>query len=58
MLQNPAFAVADLNFDGAVDATDLVQFIEAYIEEAPPADLDMNNAVDLDDLDTFLNAVG
>ncbi len=57
VLQQEVFAVADLNMDGVVDANDLVQFIEAYIEEAPSADLNMNNSVDLDDLDTFLNAM-
>ncbi len=58
VLQEDVFAAADLNMDGVVDANDLVAFMDAWVDEAPPADLDMNGSVDFDDLDTFVNALG
>lgn len=52
----PAVCIADMDFNGGIDGTDLAIFFNAFEAGNPAADLDRNGGIDGTDLATFFNA--
>lgn len=54
--QVATFSIADTNYDGVIDTTDLVQYTESWIESEPVADLSGDGTVTETDWDAYVEA--
>lgn len=51
-----AFSIADTNYDGVVDTSDLMQYTESWVDNEPVADVSGNGEVDEADWSTYVEA--